>query len=242
MELLYTLLKESFVDVAYNKISLTILLIIVTVSFALFIALFSKKVEVLLRKIKILEEHEKPRTLLLWILGIVIAVKVFQGIVLQPFIVDGGSMLSTFRSGEFLLVDKLTFLFKEPKRGEVIVFKFFEGEQKYLGRYLIKRIIGLPGERVVVKDGKTIIHNKENPKGFVYDESFLDPVYNQNKTYRGADIALGEKEYFMMGDNRDGSYDSRIWGALPKKDMRGRAFLRMFPHFEVLPGDQSGKQ
>ncbi len=239
MELFYTLLKESFVDVAYNKASMTILVIIVTVSFFLFLALFFKKIESTLRKIKILEEHEKPKTLLLWIIGIVIAVKVFQGIILQPFIVDGGSMLSTFRSGEFLLVDKFSLFFTEPKRGEVIIFKLFEGEERYQGRYLVKRIIGLPGERIVVKDGKTIIYNKMNPNGFVFDESFLDPLYNQNKTYRGADVALGKDEYFMMGDNRDGSYDSRLWGALPKNDMRGRALLRVFPNFGLLPGDES---
>lgn len=239
MELFFTLLKESFVDIAYNKVSLSILMIILVVALLLFIALFSKKVEVMLRTVRVLETHEKPKALLYWIIAIVIAVKTFQAILLQPFIVDGGSMLSTFHSGEFLLVDKLSFIFTKPKRGEVIVFKFYEGDQKYQGRYLIKRIIGLPGERVVVADGKTIIYNKTNPNGFIYNESFLDKMYNENKTYRGADIVLSEGEYFVMGDNRDGSYDSRSWGPLPGKDIRGRAFLRVMPNPEFLPGDES---
>ncbi len=239
MELLYTLLKESFVDIAYNKVSLSILIIILAVAILLFIALFSKKVEGLLRTVRILETDEKPKTLLYWIIGIVIAVKAFQAILLQPFIVDGGSMLSTFHSGEFLLVDKLSFIFTKPKRGEVVVFKFYEGDQKYQGRYLIKRIVGLPGEHIVVADGKTVIYNKKNPNGFIYNESFLDSTYNQNKTYRGADMVLSEGEYFVMGDNRDGSYDSRSWGPLPGKDLRGRAFLRVMPNPGFLPGDES---
>lgn len=239
MELLYTLLKESFVDVAYNKVSLSILLIIIAVSLLLFLAHYSKKIEFFLRKIKILETHEKPKTLLLWIIGIVVAVKTFQAVILQPFIVDGGSMLDTFHSGDFLLVDKMSFLFSAPKRGEVIVFKFFEGEAKYQGRYLIKRVIGLPGEHIVVADGKTMIYNKQNPNGFEYNESFLTPLYNVNKTFRGADVTLGADEYFVMGDNRDGSYDSRSWGPLPGKDIRGRAFIRVMPAPSMLPGDES---
>lgn len=239
MELLYTLLKESFVDVAYNSVSLSILLIILTVTLLLCVALFSKRVEKFLRKIKILEEKEKPKTLLIWVIGIVIAVKTFQAIVLQPFVVDGGSMLSTFHSGDFLLVDKLSFLFTEPKRGEVVIFKLFVGEDKYQGRYLIKRVIGLPGEHVVVSGRKTTIYNKENPNGFIYDESFLNPLYNSNDSSRGADMTLGPEEFFVMGDNRDGSYDSRSWGPLKGADMRGRAFLRIMPLPGLLPGDQT---
>lgn len=241
MELLYTLLKESFVDVAYNEVSLIILLLILSVSLLLIIALTSKKTEHFLRIIKILEPHEKPKTLLFWIIGIVIAVKTFQAIILQPFVVDGGSMLTTFHSGDFLLVDKMSFLFTKPARGEVIVFKFYEGDQRYQGRYLIKRIIGLPGEHVVVSGKITTIYNKANPNGFAYNDSYIDPVYNTNNTPRGADTVLGADEYFVMGDNRDGSYDSRSWGPLPGKDIRGKAFLRVIPKPSLLPGDKSSQ-
>lgn len=239
MEFLYTLLKESFVDVAYNNVSLTILLLIVTVTLLLTVALFSKKTEKALRVIKLLEEDESPKTLLTWVVGIVIAVKTFQAIILQPFIVDGGSMLTSFRSGDFLLVDKMSFLFTKPVRGEVAIFKFYEGKDKYEGKYLIKRIVGLPGEHIVVSGRKTTIYNKENPEGFVYDESFLDPLYNSNDSPRGADITLGDNEYFVMGDNRDGSYDSRSWGPLKGEHLRGRAFIRIMPSPSLLPGDQT---
>jgi signal peptidase I len=239
MELLYTLLKESFVDVAYNQVSLLILIIILTVTSLLILALFSKRVERFLRSIKILEQHEKPKTLLIWVIAIVIAVKSFQAIILQPFIVDGGSMLSTFHSGDFLLVDKMSFLFKKPARGEVVIFKFYEGDQKYQGRYLIKRVVGLPGEHIVVSGRKTMIYEKGSTEGFLYNEAFLDSTYNANLSPRGADIVLGDDEYFVMGDNRDGSYDSRSWGALPGKDIRGKAFIRVAPKPSLLPGDES---
>lgn len=239
MELLFTLLKESFVDGAYNNVSKTILTLILLIASLLILALFSKKVEKFLMKIKVLEEHEKPRTALYWVIGIIISVKLFQAVILQPFIVDGGSMLPTFHSNDFLLVDKMTYLVKSPERGQVVIFKLFEGDKRYEGRYLIKRIVGLPGEHVVVNSGQTIIYNKENPNGFVYNESFLDTAYSTNKTPRDADMTLADGEYFVMGDNRDGSYDSRMWGPLKAIDIRGRAFLRLWPNPSLLPGDET---
>lgn len=239
MELLFTLLKESFVDGAYNSVSKTILILILLITSLLVLALFSKKVERLLMKLKVLEEHEKPRTALYWVIGIIVSVKIFQAIILQPFIVDGGSMLPTFHSGDFLLVDKMTYLIKDPERGQVIIFKLFEGDKRYEGRYLIKRVVGLPGDRVVVENGKTTIYNKETPNGFIYNESFLDPDYSTNKTPRDANVTLSDGEYFVMGDNRDGSYDSRMWGPLKAIDIRGRAFIRLWPNSSLLPGDET---
>src|SRR3954469_7904676 len=90
----------------------------------------------------------------------------FRLYIAQPFIVDGASMDPTFRTGQYLIVDELTYHFKTPERGSVLIFKFPKDESKYF----IKRIIGLPGETVSIKSGVVTIANSENPKGFVLNE------------------------------------------------------------------------
>jgi signal peptidase I len=150
----------------------------------------------------------------------------------QPFIVKGESMVPNFHSGDYLIVDEISYRISHPKRGDVIVLKYpLDASQRY-----IKRIIGLPGETVTIKDGKiTVSSNEEDisgldkkvKKSMVLDEKKYLP--DLITTEGNLQIVLSEDQYFVLGDNRQFSYDSRRWGALPKKDIVGRAAFRVFP-------------
>ncbi len=217
---------ESLSDVSQNPVSLGIFGIIAILILLLVLAIIFPFWRKMLVTVKILEKDEKPSSLLVWIIGIIIIVKVTQIFIIQPFIVEGGSMLPTFHNKEFLLVDKFSYLTGKPERGDVAIFKLYEGKtNSYTGKHLIKRVIGLPGERVVVKDGVTYIFNKENPEGFELDESYI--LYKD--ITKNTDVTLDEHHYFMMGDNRTQSYDSRNWGGLDEKDLKGKVFFRVFP-------------
>lgn len=148
--------------------------------------------------------------------------------VVQPFLVDGASMSPNFETNDYLLIDKFSYFFRAPVRGDVIVFKFPGDTSKYF----IKRIIGLPGETVVVRAGSTTI-TKTDGSTVLINESF---VQNQS-TSETKEITLSNTEYFVMGDNRTSSYDSRAWGALDKKYIGGRALVRLFPFnkIDILP-------
>lgn len=159
-------------------------------------------------------------------LAIVLPIRLF---IAQPFIVSGKSMYPTFDNGEYLIVDELTYHLESPKRGDVIIFHF-PGNVK---EYFIKRIIGLPHESVAIKDGKVWITNAENPTGFFLDESYIDQTLEDRDAK-----TLGDDEYFVMGDNRGASYDSRSWGTLAGNLIVGRAFIRVIPFNDAgfLPG------
>lgn len=162
-------------------------------------------------------------------LAIVLPIRFF---VAEPFIVSGASMEPTFDTGQYLIIDRLTYRFEEPKRGEVIIFKYPENPSKYF----IKRIIGLPNETVKIDRGVVSIINKEHPESFTLDQSFILYPKEDSGTY-----PLEEGQYFVMGDNRGASSDSRSWGSLPENLIVGRAFLRLFPPqtVSILPGDHS---
>jgi signal peptidase I len=149
--------------------------------------------------------------------------------VIDPFLVNGSSMEPTFEDGDYVIVDKLSYSLRDPKRGEVIVFDAPTND----GRYFIKRIIGLPGERIVVDGTSVTIFNKENPNGFKAKETYV-----KFQSSRKTDRTLESDEYFVMGDNREVSSDSRIWGALKRDSIEGRALLRLLPfeHFGMTPG------
>lgn len=152
--------------------------------------------------------------------------KLIQGFIIQPFIVDGGSMLPTYHNGEFLLVDKFSYLIGEPRRGDVVIFKLYENSNNpYQGKHLIKRVLGLPNERIKVENGVTTIYNKANPNGFIIDEPFVE----YKDTHKNIDITLDANHYIMMGDNRAQSYDSRDWGPLDSKDIKGQVLFRVYP-------------
>jgi signal peptidase I len=220
------ILLSSLSDVSQNPVSITIFAVLGIFILALILAsLFPSWRDGLIR-IKLLEEDEKPSSLLFWIIGIIIIVKLIQAFLIQPFIVDGGSMLPTYHNGEFLLVDKLSYLIHTPHRGDVMIFKLYENNNNpYEGKHLIKRVIGLPGERVKVVGGVTTIYNKANPNGFVIDEPFV----SYKDIHKNVDVTLDSTHYFMMGDNRAQSYDSRDWGPLNSKDIKGQVLFRVYP-------------
>ena len=151
---------------------------------------------------------------------IIIPLRVF---VAEPFIVSGSSMVPNFHNKEYLIIDKLSYRSRLPRRDEVIVFKY----PKDTSQYFIKRIIALPGEKVKVDRGRVIVFNTEHPDGFTLDEPYIN---NQAITFGASDVVtLGSGEYFVLGDNRLASSDSRVWGILPINDMVGKVWLRIFP-------------
>ncbi len=163
-------------------------------------------------------------------LGLALFIRFF---IAAPFVVSGASMDPTFDDWQYLIIDRVSYELGEPQRGDVIVFDLPENPSKSL----IKRVIGLPGETVVITGNTVRIRNTENPNGFVLDEPYLDP-----ENLGGAnniESTLGPNQYFVLGDNRHVSADSRIWGKLPREFIVGRAFLRLYPfdHIGVLPGE-----
>lgn len=157
----------------------------------------------------------------------VIAVVVIRSFLIQPFLVNGASMEPNFSSGDYLLIDEVSYRLRSPERGEVIVFHY-PGDESV---YYIKRIIGLPGERLIIKDGEIIVFNKEYPEGFSVKENYLPRT---TKTSGDKEVILKDGEYFMMGDNRSYSYDSRSWGNLKKDEIVGLVRLRLWPFTNVM--------
>lgn len=154
---------------------------------------------------------------------IVLPIRLF---VAQPFIVRGASMEPTFQNGEYLIVDELSYLLREPARGEVIVFRYPQDTSQFF----IKRIIGLPGETVLIENGSVAIQNTTNPNGFVLDEAYLSDIVT---TVPNSQRTLGAGEYFVLGDNRMESSDSRLWGVLGEEFLIGRTLMRLWPLSEV---------
>jgi len=139
----------------------------------------------------------------------------------QPFIVSGASMSPNFKNGDYLIIDEFSYHFREPQRGEVIVFRYpFEPS-----KFFIKRIIGLPNEKIEIKNNEIYIYNEEFPQGVLINESYL------SKKLETAQLAvtLQDDEYYVLGDNRTQSSDSRIWGSLSKNLIIGRTWIRLWP-------------
>lgn len=141
----------------------------------------------------------------------------------QPFFVKGLSMFPNFHDKEYILVDKWTYRTSRPQRGEVIVFRAPTNEKDFF----IKRIIGLPGERVVVRSNTIRIYNDEFPDGFGLEERTYLP--ESHITAGSIDRVLDEEEYFVMGDNREHSSDSRAFGPIMRDSFSGIAWLRLWP-------------
>ena len=140
----------------------------------------------------------------------------------QPFFVKGASMEPNFEDGDYLLVDELSYRFSFPERGDVIIFRYPNDPSQFF----IKRIIGLPSETIEIKDNTVKIYNKDIPEGFVLDEKYSAP---DQKTLGNAVVRIDDNEYFVLGDNRLQSSDSRRWGMVNKSLITGRAFLRPWP-------------
>lgn len=155
----------------------------------------------------------------------VITVFVIRTFLVQPFLVSGASMEPNFASGNYLLIDELSYRFREPTRGEVVVFRY-PGNPSI---YYIKRIIGLPGEEVRIQKGEISIIDKSNST-FKLKEDYLSPGV---ATAGNLVKKIGANEYFVLGDNRNYSYDSRSWGSLEKKSIVGLVRLRLLPINQV---------
>lgn len=153
-------------------------------------------------------------------LAIIIPVRYY---LVQPFFVKGQSMEPNFQDKDYLIVDKLGYRLHEPERGDVIVFRYPYDPSEHF----IKRIIGLPGEQVKIENNRVTIYNQRYPEGFRLDEKIYLPAANET---RGAlRTELGPDEYFVMGDNRLHSSDSRAWGVLDRAFISGRAWVRLWP-------------
>lgn len=153
-------------------------------------------------------------------LAIVIPIRYF---LIQPFFVKGASMEPNFEDGEYLIVNELSLNLKDPQRGEVIIFRY----PKDPGQYYIKRIIGLPGERVKIEGGQVYIFNTQNSQGFALDES--EYLYSLQATPGDMDLVLSGEQYFVLGDNRQASSDSRIFGPITREAIIGKAWVRAWP-------------
>ncbi len=153
-----------------------------------------------------------------------IAVAAIKYFLIQPFIVNGASMEPNFYDGDYLLVDEISYRFENPERGDVIVFRSPQDKSVYY----IKRIIALPGEKVDVEGGDVRVYNDSNSNGFVLKESYLSNGFGSQWS-GSATFKLKENQYFVMGDNRINSFDSRYWGPLDRKDMIGLVKVRLWP-------------
>ncbi len=151
-------------------------------------------------------------------LAIIIPVRYFF---ITPFYVKGASMVPTFHESEYLVVDEISYRFKEPVRGEVIVFRYPRNEKEFF----IKRIIGLPGETVQITGNKVYINGEE------LSEPYLD---SETKTTGEIVVTLQTDEFFVLGDNRSFSLDSRAFGPLKERYIVGRTWIRGWPFDKIM--------
>lgn len=154
----------------------------------------------------------------------IVAVLLVRSFVTQPFLVSGSSMEPTFNDGNYLLIDELSYNFRAPERGEVVVFKYPNDPSSYF----IKRIIGLPNETVTIRGGKVSVKDARGT------EVLSEPYVLQGDTASNAERVLGGAEYFVMGDNRNFSFDSRNWGPVPATNIVGVVRFRLWPLNEAM--------
>lgn len=172
---------------------------------------------------------------------VVIALAIFVVVyrfLFQPHQVKGNSMYDNFHDGEYLLTDKISYRFNSPKVGEVIVFKAPQNESYDY----IKRIIGLPGDRIKIKDGEVYVNDKLH-----IDSDYLtSQVYTRSGSYwqESLELVVPVNSYFVLGDNRNHSSDSRDWGPVPMENIIGKAWIRYWPidRFTVIKNPISDSQ
>ncbi len=151
--------------------------------------------------------------------AIIIPIRYF---LIQPFYVKGASMEPNFYDHEYLIIDELSYRMRDPMRGEIVVFRY----PRDPSQFFIKRVVALPGETVEVSGGQVVIYNDEYPNGKALDEEvYLDDELTQGKKK----LTLGDEEYFVLGDNRDESLDSRSFGPVMRSEMIGRVWVRGLP-------------
>ncbi len=186
------------------------------------------------------EEQSRLRSFGLYLLEVIRVVIVALAIIIpvryflvQPFYVKGASMEPNFEDHEYLIIDELSYRIGHPKRGDIVVFRYpFDPSQ-----FFIKRVIGLPGERVEVRDGTVRIANTEHPNGFTLVEDYLAAGVT---TPGERLVVLGPEEYFVLGDKRRSSFDSKDFGPILRRAIVGRAWIRGWPvsKFATFPTPQ----
>ena len=174
-----------------------------------------------------------------------IIVFLIRWLIADPFIVSGSSMVPTFENGDYLIIDELSYELGDPQRNDVVVFQY-PGDPKNdpnrnfilrffdPGKYFIKRVIGLPNETLDIKGNEVTITNGTHQQGFKLDQPFV-----KNGSDNDIHIVLKSDEYFVLGDNRSGSSDSRAWGPVKRGFFTGRALFRLLPinQIDILPGN-----
>ncbi|MFA5310414.1 MAG: signal peptidase I [Candidatus Paceibacterota bacterium] len=166
--------------------------------------------------------------ILLIALAIVIPVRM---LLFQPFVVKGESMEPNYHSGDYLIIDELSYRLRDPQRGEVIVFKYpLNPSYRY-----IKRIIALPNETIELKDGQVYVSRADGEAQKIDESLYINEETREKwkKMLVYGPLTLNADEYFVMGDNRNNSSDSRVWGVLPLENITGKVLLRI-SLFEVL--------
>lgn len=137
--------------------------------------------------------------------------------VVEAFWIPSASMVPTLKYGDRVLVNKFIYRFTEPERGDIVVFKSVQGD----GQDLIKRVVGVPGDKISVRGGRLFVNGEPQREPYVNrkypDRSFAAPT------------TVPENHVFVMGDNRANSQDSRVFGPVPEKNIEGEAFLRFWP-------------
>jgi signal peptidase I len=152
-------------------------------------------------------------------LAIIVPIRYF---LIQPFFVQGASMEPNYLDGDYLIVNEISYRFNEPQRGDVVIFKY----PLDTSQFFIKRIIGLPGETVKIEDGRVFILGEEGKQKLILNESeYLRDAYTAGEM----EVVLKNGEYFVLGDNRGSSSDSRKWGILSRNLIIGRAWIRAWP-------------
>ena len=153
-------------------------------------------------------------------LAIIVPIRYY---LVQPFFVKGASMEPTFDDGNYILIDEISYRFRDPERGDIVVFRYPQDPSQFF----IKRVIALPGETLEVKANQITIYSRTRQNGLVLDETgYLSP---QQQTIGSFKLHLDDNDYFVLGDNRLRSSDSRIWGAVNRSLITGRVFFRAFP-------------
>jgi signal peptidase I len=155
-------------------------------------------------------------------LAIIIPVRYF---LIQPFYVKGASMEPSFHDHEYLIINEIAYRLYQPQRGDIVVFRY----PRDPSQYFIKRIIGLPGEKVKIKDGKVYVFNDQHPNGIILSEDIYLPEDIQTINSAKTEFDLADDEFFVLGDNREASLDSRRFGPVPRRLIIGKAWVRGWP-------------
>jgi signal peptidase I len=168
------------------------------------------------------------------VLIVIVLAAAIRYFLISPYQVDGSSMTPTLTDKDYLLVEKVNFIFRNPSRGDIVVFRYpLNTTINY-----VKRIIGVAGDKITIKDGNITVSNSQYPSGVVLQENYLS---TSSKTSVMGDSSekswvVSEGEFFVLGDNREHSDDSRSWGIVPKENILGKVWLEVYPreHFGIV--------